>query len=192
MEELVGNAEGFAASGYVNRLNIIWVFMLVDRVSSEVVLKYLAQILGAALDLNPQIQAPAIEILTFTVKQGLAHPLQVWLRIQWRGLSSLSPFQSFPVIVALETHPNITISSRAILLHAFFHTKYTNLLNARYFESAKASYEYQEKLNADVITGIFLRSSSIFAISLVSRLSIATQYDQLRLFVTKMVFPSSR
>lgn len=47
------------------------------RVSSTVVQRYLKQILDAALDSNPQIQAAAIEVLTFTVKQGLAHPLQV-------------------------------------------------------------------------------------------------------------------
>lgn len=39
--------------------------------------RYLDQILDAALSQNAQIQAAAVDILTFTIKQGLAHPLQV-------------------------------------------------------------------------------------------------------------------
>jgi cohesin loading factor subunit SCC2 len=46
-------------------------------VSSAVVQRYMSPILEAALSNNVQIQAAAIDILTFTVKQGLAHPLQV-------------------------------------------------------------------------------------------------------------------
>lgn len=47
------------------------------RVSSAVVQRYLNPILDAALSQNPQIQAAAIDVLSFTIKQGLAHPLQV-------------------------------------------------------------------------------------------------------------------
>lgn len=51
-----------------------------NRVSSAVVQRYISPILEAALSQNPQIQAVAVDILTFTVKQGLAHPLQVGLQ----------------------------------------------------------------------------------------------------------------
>ncbi|KAF7288130.1 Sister chromatid cohesion protein [Mycena chlorophos] len=74
MEELVGNTDGFADSG----------------VSSAVVQRYMAHILDAALSRHPSIQAAATDVLTFTIKQGLAHPLQ-----------------SFPVIVALENEPQL-------------------------------------------------------------------------------------
>ena len=47
------------------------------RVSSAIVQRYLNPILDAALSKNFQIQAVAIDVLTFTIKQGLAHPLQV-------------------------------------------------------------------------------------------------------------------
>ena len=33
-------------------------------------------ILDAALSKHAQVQASAIDVLTFTIKQGLAHPLQ--------------------------------------------------------------------------------------------------------------------
>ena len=46
-------------------------------VSSAIVQRYLGPILEAALSQHVQIQAVAIDVLSFTVKQGLAHPLQV-------------------------------------------------------------------------------------------------------------------
>lgn len=50
---------------------------LLNRVSSAVIQRYLQQVLDAALSPNPQIQASAVEILSYTIKQGLAHPLLV-------------------------------------------------------------------------------------------------------------------
>jgi hypothetical protein len=46
-------------------------------VSSAVVQRYLDAILQAALSPQLHIQAAAIDILSFVVRQGLAHPLQV-------------------------------------------------------------------------------------------------------------------
>ncbi|KAJ7903762.1 hypothetical protein B0H14DRAFT_2666173 [Mycena olivaceomarginata] len=92
MDELVGNTDGFADSG----------------VSSAVVQRYMPQILQAALSQHPQIQVAAIDILTFTIKQGLAHPLE-----------------SFPVI-------------------------HGSLLNTRYIQSARKSFDYQRGVTQDV------------------------------------------
>lgn len=50
---------------------------LVDSVSSAIVQRYLPQILEAALSTQVRIQAMAVDILGFTIRQGLAHPLQV-------------------------------------------------------------------------------------------------------------------
>ncbi|KAG5642305.1 hypothetical protein DXG03_003025 [Asterophora parasitica] len=120
MDELVGNTDGFADSG----------------VSSAIVQRYLPQILDAALSQNLSIQGSAIDVLTFTVKQGLAHPLQ-----------------SFPVIIALETSPVPSISNRASALHAILHGKHASLLNTKYIESARASFEYQKKVSSGHVTG---------------------------------------
>ncbi|KAG2340137.1 hypothetical protein BDR05DRAFT_553803 [Suillus weaverae] len=120
MAELVGNTDGFADSG----------------VSSAVVQRYISSILDAALSQNSQIQNVAVDILSFTIKQGLAHPLQ-----------------SFPVIVALETSPNAAISSRANALHAILWTKHASLLNARYIISARQSFDYQKKISIDAVKG---------------------------------------
>ncbi|KAH9961425.1 hypothetical protein BGW80DRAFT_1438760 [Lactifluus volemus] len=114
MEELVGNTDGFADSG---------------NVSSAIVQRYMDPILDAALSQHPQTQGPAVDILSFTIKQGLAHPLQ-----------------SFPVIVALETSPNSALSARASALHSVLHSKHASLLNSRYIISARSSFSYQIKL----------------------------------------------
>ncbi|KZT64240.1 hypothetical protein DAEQUDRAFT_747522 [Daedalea quercina L-15889] len=120
MEELVGNTDGFAESG----------------VSSAVVQRYLDPILLAALSPNPTIQLAAVDILSFTIKQGLAHPLQ-----------------SFPVIVALETSPNASLSARASALHSILHGKHTSLLNSRFVVSARVSFDYQKKLDPGQVQG---------------------------------------
>ena len=79
MEELIGNTDGFADSGYVIYVDVKLQggLMLLNSVSSAVVQRYLSHILDAALSKTPQIQATAIDVLSFTIKQGLAHPLQV-------------------------------------------------------------------------------------------------------------------
>ncbi|QRW06425.1 proline-rich protein Rad9 protein [Ceratobasidium sp. AG-Ba] len=113
MDELIGNTEGFADSG----------------VSSTIIQRYLTQILSSALSPNRYIQSPAVDILSFTVRQGLAHPLQC-----------------FPIIVALETSHDNSLSARASNLHTLLHNKHASLLNSRYLESVGKSLEYQKQL----------------------------------------------
>ncbi|KAF8585724.1 ARM repeat-containing protein [Ramaria rubella] len=120
MEELVGNTDGFADSG----------------VSSAIVQRYLPQILEAAMTRNVQMQAAAVDILGFTVKQGLAHPLQC-----------------LPVIVALETSPNPNLSNRTGALHTILYNKHHSLMNSRHLECARASFTYQRKVSAGVVRG---------------------------------------
>ncbi|KAK0188221.1 hypothetical protein F5146DRAFT_1062556 [Armillaria mellea] len=131
MDELIGNTDGFADSG----------------VSSAVVQRYLNHILQSALSQQPQIQAAAIDILSFTIKQGLAHPLQ-----------------SFPVIIALETCPSTPLSNRANTLHSILHTKHNSLLNTRYVNSAQAAFDYQSKITSGAVKGFKIQSSMPIAL----------------------------
>ncbi|KAF7299415.1 Sister chromatid cohesion protein [Mycena indigotica] len=78
----------------------------------------------------------AVDVLTFTIKQGLAHPLQ-----------------SFPVIVALETSPNPVLSGRATALHGLLHQKHSSLLNTRHIQSARASFDYQRTIDPAHVHG---------------------------------------
>ena len=105
-------------------------------VSSAIVQRYIDRILESALSQTSQVQSSAVDILTFTIKQGLAHPLQ-----------------SFPVIVALETSPSQLLSARASSLHTILHAKHTSLLNARYVNSARASFDYQKRLTTGAVKG---------------------------------------
>jgi cohesin loading factor subunit SCC2 len=82
--------------------------------------------------------------LTFTIKQGLAHPLQ-----------------SFPVIVALETSPNTNLCGRASALHSILHQKHVSLLNTRYIQSARASFDYQRKITKEVVQGFRLQPTPL-------------------------------
>ncbi|KAI8994107.1 hypothetical protein BD414DRAFT_481445 [Trametes punicea] len=153
MEELIGNTDGFADSG----------------VSSAVVQRYLDKILDAALSQNAAIQAAAVDILTFTIKQGLAHPLQ-----------------SFPVIVALETSPNPHLSSRASALHAILHSKHTSLLNARFVNSARESFDYQKKVVPGAVKGYRMTPSPTALLQRwysLAREKRATRQDFLRALV---------
>ncbi|KAJ3559315.1 hypothetical protein NM688_g422 [Phlebia brevispora] len=128
MDELVGNTDQFADSG----------------VSSAVVQRYLHFILQAALSRNQHMQAAAVDILSFTIKQGLAHPLQC-----------------FPIIVALETSSNTSLSTRASGLHAILHSKHMSLLNARFLPSARASFNYQKTIADGPVQGYRLNPEPI-------------------------------
>jgi cohesin loading factor subunit SCC2 len=90
--------------------------------------RYLDPVLEAALSPASPNQGAAVDVLSFTIKQGLAHPLQ-----------------SFPVIVALETSPVTSLSNRATALHSILQGKHASLLNTRYIVSARASFEYQKR-----------------------------------------------
>jgi len=63
------------------------------------------------------------------------------------------PLQSFPVIVALETSPNVALSTRANALHAILHSKHASLLNTRYTISARMSFDYQRKICPGPVQG---------------------------------------
>lgn len=91
--------------------------------------RYLDQVLEAALSPASTNQGAAVDVLSFTIKQGLAHPLQ-----------------SFPVIIALETSPVTSLSNRATALHSILQGKHASLINTRYIVSARASFEYQKKI----------------------------------------------
>ena len=80
---------------------------------------------------------PALDIIAFTVKQGLAHPMQC-----------------LPVLVALETSPDPITIQKAFSLHSLVHTKHAALVNTRIGESVQAAYRYQRRLSKNnVATG---------------------------------------
>lgn len=116
--------------------------------------RYITQILESTLSAQPSIQAPAFEIMGFIVKQGLAHPLQVRTLLKRTMLPVLIHMvQCMPVIIALESSDNTRLSNRAIALHSLLHGKHATLINTRFLESCRASFQYQRKMSKDVVQG---------------------------------------
>lgn len=82
---------------------------LVVSVSSAVVQRYLSHIHEASLSLQPQIQSAAVDILSFTIKQGLAHPLQVrpYELSRLLRLSNLRDISHFLLLSLLKRVPTL-------------------------------------------------------------------------------------
>ncbi|CEH15817.1 Sister chromatid cohesion protein SCC2/Nipped-B [Ceraceosorus bombacis] len=117
MNELIGNTETFADTG----------------VSAALIQAYLSNFLEAARDVyNPSIQRTGMDILKFTVHQGVSHPLQC-----------------VPTLIALETVPDTSISAKALALHDYLSSKHASILAARYLDFAKESFNYQIVLQSD-------------------------------------------
>ncbi|PWN45724.1 hypothetical protein IE81DRAFT_167089 [Ceraceosorus guamensis] len=117
MNELIGNTETFADTG----------------VSAALIQAYLSNFLEAARDVyNPSIQRTGMDILKFTVHQGVSHPLQC-----------------VPTLIALETVPDTSISAKALALHDYLSSKHASILAARYLDFAKESFDYQTVLQSN-------------------------------------------
>ena len=52
--------------------------------------------------------------------------------------------------MSLETSDNQEVAGRALALHQTLHSKHSTLVNVRFLEFAKASYEYQSSITAEV------------------------------------------
>ncbi|MBW0481416.1 hypothetical protein O181_021131 [Austropuccinia psidii MF-1] len=112
MNQLIGNTEGFADSG----------------VASAIVQRYLGQITTLAQSIESHIQKTAVDIISFTIKQGLAHPLEC-----------------VPVLVALEGSPDQDLAKRVFGLHMVLHVQRANLVHSRFIETMGKVYEYHAK-----------------------------------------------
>lgn len=102
-------------------------------VSTAVVQRNMDHILRGARSHHAATQNAAVDILAFTVNQGLFHPLQC-----------------LPILISLETSDDVAISERAVSLHATLHSKHSTLINVRFLAFAKASYDYQKSISAEV------------------------------------------
>ncbi|ORX35130.1 hypothetical protein BD324DRAFT_633983 [Kockovaella imperatae] len=101
--------------------------------STAVVQRNIESILRGARSQHAATQNAAMDILAFTVHQGLYHPLQC-----------------MPILISLETSDNELVADRALQLHQHLHTKHPTLVNVRFLECARASFDYQRGLTAEV------------------------------------------
>jgi cohesin loading factor subunit SCC2 len=106
------------------------------------------QILDAALSTNVNAQRLGIDIIGYSVKQGLAHPIEVspvFLSTSEKVADSYA--QSLAVLVSLETSVDPAVVARAYALHSMLQTKHANLLHTRFFHCARQSWQYQTKVS---------------------------------------------
>lgn len=65
------------------------------------------------------------------------------------------PYQSFPIIVTLETSEYIHVSEKAFALHTHLQAKHASIINSRYFESAKVVFDHRRNIDENVLGGSF-------------------------------------
>jgi cohesin loading factor subunit SCC2 len=94
-----------------------------------------------------------MDIVSFTVRQGLAHPIQVSFKLRIarsHHFHSIAPVeQCLPVLVSLETSPESVVADSAFALHTVMHNKHSSHLNSKYLENARAAFAYQQTLDAE-------------------------------------------
>jgi cohesin loading factor subunit SCC2 len=59
-------------------------------------------------------------------------------------------YKCMPILISLETSELDNVSDRALALHTHLHHKHASLVNIRYLDFARASYEYQRSITSEV------------------------------------------
>lgn len=112
VNQLIGNVDGFADSG----------------VASAIVQRYFPKITVLAQSTQPSIQRTAVDIISFTIKQGLTHPLEC-----------------VPALVALESSGDLALSKKVFALHMLLHTQRGNLVHCRFLETMNKVFDCHSK-----------------------------------------------
>ncbi|PLW54207.1 hypothetical protein PCANC_04542 [Puccinia coronata f. sp. avenae] len=121
VNQLIGNVDTFPDSGVI----------------SAIVQRYLPQITNLAQSTQSHIQRTAVEIISFTIKQGLTHPLEC-----------------VPVLVALESSNDMAIASQVFSLHTLLHVQRGNLVHCRFLETMDKVFHCHTKAST---TSQFIR-----------------------------------
>lgn len=98
----------------------------------------------AALSHVPSLQSAALDVLAFTVNQGLYHPLMVSAKLEPANL------QLLPVLVPLEASEDKQLADNALALHSTLHLKHSGSLNVQYLEFVRHSFEYLRTVSSEV------------------------------------------
>lgn len=146
IKALIGNNQELSESGQVY-ISHSQTLANARSVSSAVIQGNIDAILKGAASSYPPLQDAALDVLTFTVKQGLNHPLQVSLPVPLHV--ALLSCQCMPIVIALETSEEPIVAERALSLHEHLQTKHPSLISIRYLEFARASYDYQRTITSE-------------------------------------------
>jgi cohesin loading factor subunit SCC2 len=55
-----------------------------------------------------------------------------------------------PILISLETSELANVSEKALALHTHLHIKHASLVNIRYLDFARESYNYQRSITSEV------------------------------------------
>ncbi|EJT46679.1 IDN3-B protein [Trichosporon asahii var. asahii CBS 2479] len=94
-------------------------------VSTALVQRNIDYVIAGAKSNHAKLQSAAMEVFEFTINQGLYHPLHA----------------------GADRH----IAEQALNLHSTLHTKHPSLLNVRYLEFARSSYDYLRTITAEPV-----------------------------------------
>ena len=115
--------------------------------STAVVQRNIGAVLAGSKSAHPALQEAALNVLDFTVRQGLYHPLEVCSPVSDSVYANL---KCMPILISLETSEIAIVADRALALHTHLHHKHASLVNIRYLDFARASYEYQRSITSEV------------------------------------------
>lgn len=106
-----------------------------SNVVSSIAQLFLVDILELVLSRSRDIVILVSDILEIIVRQGLGHPLSVCY--------FMLILKCVPYIVALESHPEICVRSKAISLHNELVQKHASFIHSKNMECIKMVYKFQ-------------------------------------------------
>ncbi|CAK9787000.1 hypothetical protein CC85DRAFT_288268 [Cutaneotrichosporon oleaginosum] len=102
-------------------------------VSTSLVQRTIDYVKEAAMSHTPSLQRQALNVLEFTVNQGLYHPVML-----------------MPVLIPLEASEDQALADSALVLHSTLHLKHSTLLNVQHLDFVRASYDYLRGVSSEV------------------------------------------
>ncbi len=93
---------------------------------------------------TPSLQREALNVLEFTVNQGLYHPVMVSSR------AFCANMQLMPVLIPLEASEDKNLSATSLALHSTLHMKHSTLLNVQHLDFVRASFDYLRGVSSEV------------------------------------------
>lgn len=113
-------------------------------VSTSLVQRTIGFVKEAAMSHTPSLQREALNVLGFTVNQGLYHPVMV------SCVEVMANMQLMPVLIPLEASEDKHLADNALALHSTLHMKHSSLLNVQHLDFVRASYDYLRGVSSEV------------------------------------------
>ncbi|KEI37889.1 uncharacterized protein L969DRAFT_554447 [Mixia osmundae IAM 14324] len=104
-----------------------------SSIASALVQRYLPVILEACVALDVHLQAAAVDMVGYTVQQGLCHPMQC-----------------LATLIALESCDDDELAHKAMSMHRSLHVSHSNVISTRFFDTAREVFAAVSRLPSGV------------------------------------------